>query len=109
MDNELRQRAVAVVELAATSAEKYGICKGQFHEGEKSCLWGHIIDALVNMEGLWGDYALAVRSLLSEQLMLMFGGRGLQYPGATFNDLPDTTETDIAKVLLEVRDRIAVL
>lgn len=94
---------------AAEIVQKKGLCKGFLFDDEGHvCMWGALHEASVALYGSlnplfpYGDYGaihMAIAGRVGGEFSLE------NFPGAAdFNDLPETTETDVAKFLLGVAD-----
>jgi hypothetical protein len=98
-----REAADVLRRAAAIQAER-GHCKRNFEDGD-----GHVC-LLRAINIAWVD-SLRVGSALDEirdYLRTAFSERTL-WPGASWNDLPETTGVDVEKFLLKAADEIEVM
>jgi len=106
------REAADIARRAAEIIQERGMCKGAVSDADgRVCLWGALLEAAQERGlGWYGDRG--VQPLLAEAIrplnldnMSQFDG--LLY-GAAWNDRPETDERDVAKVLLQVADRLEI-
>ena len=104
------REAADIARRAAEIIQERGICKGQYNSWDgRVCLWGALA-AAVGGESFF-DIPFALQGTFTDALGEMFPEDRAAFsviPGAKFNDAPDTDERDVAKVLLQVADRLEI-
>jgi hypothetical protein len=103
--------AAAVARRAAEIIQERGQCKGVYAIEQRVCLWGALIEA-AGLTARWNsaqDIPDHIYGALHSELRSLFpDDSDLAHPGAAFNDRRQTDERDVARVLLQVADRLDV-
>lgn len=113
----MSKKAAQVAREAAQIIQDKGICKGALHSLDgQVCMHGAIQDAMEfkYLSAEWFELQAELNGSIRQKMIDM----GLlpedaswvltPFPGANYNDLPDTTEKDVAKFLLQVADELEV-
>lgn len=108
----MSREAADVARRAAEIQQERGHCKGEYATADgRVCLWGSLI-AASGIDSIWGssgslpaEIYLPIHAALSDMFP---NDSDTAHPGASFNDKAETTERDVAKVLLQVADRLDI-
>lgn len=108
----MSREAADVARRAAEIMQERGICKKTYHDNEgRVCLWGAVMEAY---DAFFGVKVLMPVMMPAGIYTPIYTTLERRYPydqglpGADFNDLPETDERDVAKVLLSVADELEV-
>lgn len=105
-------QAADIARRAAEIQQERGHCKGNFRDAEgRVCLWGALNAAAAEL-GLTECFVpfphVGWAEPIARELRKVLSAQDEGFPGASFNDRPSTDERDVAKVLLQVADRLEI-
>lgn len=103
----MANKAAEVARRAAEIIQERGQCKHRLETPDgQVCLWGSIYTAARELSAPLDELEGKFFPLLREIVPNSVGSPWL--PGVEFNDAPDTTERDVANLLLQVADRLEI-
>jgi hypothetical protein len=104
----MSREAAELARSAAHIVQQRGLSKAQLLGADGSvCMHGALNVALCGNANLFANHVTAHKEVLKVLAYRFHDDASSAFPGAdSFNDLPETTATDVAKVLLNVADEL---